>query len=336
MKSVKNVFDKIHNKEHIKDVLMQSLKGKKYAKRHKEHIDELVDYTYEHMEFQNYDLKPKTKMIIHDRKKDREITKSPYFPNKMYDYMIVSGIKETLEKSMYKWSVGNIKGRGKDMGISYLEKHIRGYKYALKLDIKKFYDNIDLSILFKQISKKFSDRKFLNFFAAVVGNTGKGLDLGLNSSQWLSNFYLQGLDYFIKQKLKAEVYVRYVDDMIILGNNKRKLHYYIRMIQDYLKTNLRLRLKENYQLLNLEKGDEIEFLGYKVRKERTTLVKPIFYKFVRLYKRMVDKSKRRAKTVVSLYGWFKRSSYSYMYYKKYLEPIISFKNIKLLLRKRSA
>ena len=131
MKSVKNVFDKIHNKEHIKDVLMQSLKGKKYAKRHKEHIDELVDYTYEHMEFQNYDLKPKTKMIIHDRKKDREITKSPYFPNKMYDYMIVSGIKETLEKSMYKWSVGNIKGRGKDMGISYLEKHIRGYKYAL-------------------------------------------------------------------------------------------------------------------------------------------------------------------------------------------------------------
>lgn len=336
MKSIKNIFQKMHSKEYIKNVILNSLKGKKYAKKIKSQIDYLTDYTYEHMTIENYSLKPKNKIIVHDRKKDREITKSPYFPNKIYDYLIVSGIQETISKSMYKWCVGNVKGRGKDVGIAYIEKHIKHYKYAIKLDIKKFYDNIDKSILFKIISKKFPDKKFLNFFASVIGKTGKGLDLGLNSSQWLSNYYLQGLDYYIKQKLKAEVYVRYVDDMIILGNNKRKMHHFIKMIQEYLKSNLNLSLKENYQLLNIEKGDEIEFLGYKIQRNRTTLVKPLFYKFVRLYKRMIDNSKRRAKTLVSLYGWFKRTTYSYVYYKKYLEPIKSFKSIKTLLRKRSA
>ncbi len=334
MKTLKNLFQKLISKDHIKEVVLKSIKGKKYASKVTSKIDMIVNTTYDNLISETYELKPVNKVIVHDRKKDREITKSPYFPNKVYDYLIVDCIKPMIEKSMYHWCVGNVKGRGKDMGISYLERHIKKYKYAIKLDIKKFYDNVDKEVLFNLLSKRIADKKFMNLYASVVGNKGKGIDLGLNSSQWLSNFYLQGLDYFIKQVLKAKVYVRYVDDMIILGNNKRKLHYYIRAIQEYLQNELCLTLKENYQLLNLTKGDEIEFLGYKINYQRTNISKSLFYRFVRLYKRMKDKSRRRAKTLVSLWGWFKRTTYSYVYYKKYLESIISFSNIKQVLRKR--
>lgn len=334
MRTIKNLYQNLLSKEKIKEILSKSLKGKPYASNIKNKIDEYVNVTYEHLVNETYELKPVKRVIVHDRKKDREITKSPYFPNKVFDYLIVSQVEGMITKSMYHWCVGNVKGRGKDVGLAYLEKHLKKYKYAIKLDIKKFYDNIDKRILFKLLSKRILDKKFLNFYNAVIGCDGKGLDLGLNSSQWLSNFYLQDLDYYIKQTLKAKVYVRYVDDMIILGNNKRRLHYFIRAIQEYLYKNLGLQLKENYQLLNLTKNDEIEFLGYKLIPQRTTLIKPLFYRFVRLYKRMVDKSKRRAKTLVSLWGWFKRSTYSYMYYKKYLEPIMSFKEIRMLLQKR--
>ena len=334
MKTLKNLYQNILSKDTIKEVLLKSIKGKPYASRVKNNIDEYVDKTYNCLYDGNYELKPVNKIIVHDRKKDREITKSPYYPNKVLDYLIVSQIDNMVIKSMYHWSVGNVKGRGKDVGISYLERKIKKYKYALKLDVKKFYDNIDKAILYKLLEKRISDKRFMRFYQSVVGKTGKGLDLGLNSSQWLSNFYLQGLDYYIKQTLKAEVYVRYVDDIIILGNNKRKMHFWIRAINEYLQNNLKLQLKENYQLLNLTKNDEIEFLGYKIAPRRTNLIKPLFYRFVRLYKRMKDKSKKRAKTLVSLWGWFKRSTYSYYYYKKYLEPIIPFKNIRMLLQKR--
>ncbi len=334
MKTIKNLYSNLLSKEKIKLILLKSIKGKPYALKIQNNVDEYVNLTYEHLVNETYDLKPVKKVIIHDRKKDREITKSPYYPNKIFDYLIVSQLESMITKSMFHWCIGNVKGRGKDIGLSYLEKHMKNYKYALKLDIKKFYDNIDKKILLNLLSKRVHDKKFLNFYSKVVGQDGKGLDLGLNSSQWLSNFYLQGLDYYIKQTLKAKIYVRYVDDMIILGNNKRRLHYYIRAIQDYLYKNLGLRLKENYQLLNLTKNDQIEFLGYKLTPKETTLIKPLFYRFVRLYKRMGDKSKRRAKTLVSLWGWFKRSTYSYVYYKKYLEPIIPFKNIRMLLQKR--
>ena len=336
MKTTKNLYEKLLSKEHISKVMKQSIKGKKYAKKVNDNFDNILESVYQNLTHFSFELKPTITEIIHDRKKDREITKSPYYPNKIYDYLIADSLKPIVEKSMYKWSVGNVKGRGKDVGIRYLERYIPKYKYAIKLDIKKFYDSIDKRILFSLLKKRISDEKFMIFYSKVVGTSGKGLSLGLNTSQWLSNFYLQDLDYFIKQKLKAKIYVRYVDDMIILGNNKKKLHYYIKDIKRFLWENLRLTLKENYQLLNIEKDVDIEFLGYKIGKKRTNLIKPLFYRFVRLYRRMKDKSKRRAKTLVSLWGWFKSSTYSYLYYKKYLENIISFKKIKQLLQKRSA
>lgn len=335
MKTSKNLYSKMLNLDYIKNVIKESLKGKKYKDRMMKKIDSYSLYALSCMETFSINLKETKKEIIHDRKKDRVITISPYFPNKIFDYLIVSAIKPIIEKSMFKWCVGNIEGKGKDMGISYIEKHIKKYKYALKLDVKKFYDNVDKKILYELIKRKISDEKFLKFYSLVVGKDGKGIDLGLNSSQWLANYYLQGLDYFIKQNLRAEIYVRYVDDMIILGNNKRKLNNFIKKIEEYLEVKLNLTLKENYQLLNLEKGDDIEFLGYKISKKQTRLCKPLFHKFVRLYKRMNDKSKKRAKTIVSLFGWFKRTSYSYMYYMKYLQPIIQFSTIKKLLKKRS-
>ena len=42
-----------------------------------------------------------------------------------------------------------------------------------------------------------------------------GIPLGFYTSQWLSNWYLQGLDHFIKEQLCAVHYMRYMDDMVV-------------------------------------------------------------------------------------------------------------------------
>lgn len=333
MKTLKNIYSHLMEHDTIQAIIEESLIGKKYRREMLKHLESDILYVQSCMSQFKFNKKDTHLVVIKDREKERTITISPYFPNKIFDYLVTSPLKAMITKSMYRWNIGNVKGRGKDMGVKYLFSKVGSYKYAIKLDIKRFYDSIDKSVLYRLIKRKIADKNYLKMYEKVIGTTGTGVELGLNSSQWIANFYLQGLDYFIKQNLKAAVYVRYVDDMIILGNNKRKLHYFIREIQSYLKNELHLELKSNYSLLNLEKGESIRFVGYKISKTKITLIKPLFHKFVRLYKRMKDRSRRRAKSLVALWGWFKSSSGSYRYYIKYLKDIILYSDIKKLLRR---
>lgn len=332
MKTIKNIYSRIKTKDNVIRVIQDSLDGKKYANQVLKKQDKYVDFVVDQLCSKTYTLLPTRTEVIKERHKPRTITKSNYFPNKIYDYLIVDGIKDMVNKSMYKWCVGNVEGRGKDIGIDYVHKHINTYKYAVKLDIKKFYDNIDKKILFTLVKKRISDNDFLDFYKAIIGDTGKGLGLGLNSSQWLSNFYLNGLDYFVKQELKVEAYVRYVDDMILISNNKRKLQRAVAQIIDYIATELNLELKEMPEVVKVSTGEEVDFVGYKISRPQISLRKKLFHRFNTLYKRMTVPSIKRAKTVTSLWGWFKKTTNSFKYYKKYLRETISFTKIKQILK----
>ncbi len=315
MKTYKNLYKNLLDKEHIKTVLLDVSARKKYRDRVRKKIDKMTDALYDALEAGSAPMFPPIKRIVHDRKKDREITVSRFFPNKAFDYLLVDQLKPIILKSMYYWCVGNVKGRGLDVCLGFCKRSVRKYRYCLQLDIKKFYDRIDKAVLFRQVARKVADRDFLNFYKQVIGNRGRGLPLGMNSSQWLSNFYLQSVDDYIKQELHAPAYIRYVDNLWIFANNKRKLHFYRKQIAKYLSEELHLSLKETYQVLNLEKGDEIEVLGYKVSRGFTRLNKRVLYKVTRLYHRMKKRlSLRRARSVVSLMGWLKRTTN----YRKYL------------------
>lgn len=47
------------------------------------------------------------------------------------------------------------------------------------------------------------------------------MPLGNLTSQFFANVYLNELDQFVKHKLKAKYYIRYVDDFVILHNSKQ-------------------------------------------------------------------------------------------------------------------
>ncbi len=97
---------------------------------------------------------------------------------------------------------------------------------------------------------------------------GYGLPIGNYSSQFFANMYLNELDYFIKQKLKMKYYVRYVDDLIILGKDKSKLESLIGVVDVFLRKNLEARLNLNKtKLKNAKSG--IDFLGYFIKPDYT-------------------------------------------------------------------
>ena len=115
------------------------------------------------------------------------------------------------------------------------------------------------------------------------------MPLGNLTSQFFANIYLNELDYFVKHKLKAKYYIRYVDDFVVLNSNKEFLQDYKDKIINYL-LNLKLELHpDKSSILFIRNG--ITFLGYR-----------IFYHYKLLRKSNIRKFGRNLKQKVKLYG----------------------------------
>ena len=102
-----------------------------------------------------------------------------------------------------------------------------------------------------------------------AGN-GKGLPIGNLTSQFFANVYLNELDQFIKHVLKIKYYVRYVDDFVIMHEDREQLRSWLSEIKKFLAEKLKVTLKNEVKVAPL--GNGINFLGY---------VQHIFYRLVR-------------------------------------------------------
>lgn len=92
----------------------------------------------------------------------------------------------------------------------------------------------------------------------------KGLPIGNLTSQFFANVYLNELDQFIKRKLKAKYYLRYVDDLVLLSQNIEQLKKWRDEIDCFLQNQLKLKLRPNKQIFKSVYSG-INFIGYIVK-----------------------------------------------------------------------
>lgn len=83
-----------------------------------------------------------------------------------------------------------------------------------------------------------------------IHEKGKGLPIGNMTSQILAIFYLNNLDHFIKEKLKAKYYIRYMDDGVILSNDKKYLKYCLKEINRFISC-YKLVLNDKTKIINV-------------------------------------------------------------------------------------
>ena len=111
---------------------------------------------------------------------------------------------------------------------------------------------------------------------------GKGLPIGNMTSQILAIFYLNNLDHFIKEKLKAKYYVRYIDDGVLLSGDKKYLRYCLDEINNFV-LNYGLKLNNKTKIINVSK-EGLDFLGFR------------FYKgYIKIRSKNIKKFKRKIK-----------------------------------------
>jgi hypothetical protein len=167
-------------------------------------------------------------------------------------------------------------GKGTHIGIAQLHRMIRKISangtrsmFALKMDIRRFFDSIDHQILKVLLQKHIKDENTLKITDMIIdsfkikeGQMGDvGIPLGNVTSQLFANVYLHELDIFIKQNLKEKFYLRYCDDFIILSNNEDHLKNLIILIREFLEKKLKLELHPKKVIIRkLIQG--IDFVGY--------------------------------------------------------------------------
>src|SRR3989344_2514821 len=98
------------------------------------------------------------------------------------------------------------------------------------------------------------------------------MPIGNLTSQFFANLYLNEFDYFVKHKLWAKYYIRYVDDFVILHESKEQLEVWKRCIDNFLKNKLKIELHpQKSRIIRLSQG--IDFLGFRNFWQHTLLRK---------------------------------------------------------------
>ena len=320
MKRESHIFERIVNYENIRLAHKNARRGKTHYAEIKQ-VDKYETYYLQRLQrmllektFKNSKYETFKKV---ERGKEREIFKLPYFPDRIIHHAVLQVLEPIWKKILIKDTYQSIKGRGVHACKIRLEKALHTSQpglYCLKLDIRKFYPSVDNEILKGIIRKKIKDDDVLWLLDEIIDSTS-GIPIGNYLSQYFGNLYLTYFDHWIKEKMKISHYYRYCDDVVILHEDKDYLQYLLVKIEYYLEKNLKLELKNNYQIFPVSKR-RIDFLGFRFDQERTYLRKSI----VRAFKRKVsniDKIENKRSAIMSYYGWVKVSD-SKSLWNKYL------------------
>lgn len=315
MKTYNNLFDKIVAVDNIKKAILKAAIGKRdkrvveYALNHLDDVANIISNKLKNNTWRP--LKVHSGKEVTDGK--RRIVVCPSFLNEqVIHHAIMTVCFPIFYKKFYTYTCGNIKGRGTFYAKKYIEKKISKMKYACKLDIKKFFLNIRPSLVFKEIRKTIRDKKVLMLFAKILRSNvvcvdGKilkqGVPIGFYTSPFFANIMLTALDHEIKEKFNIKVYVRYMDDMLLLDNNKRKL----KKICEYLEFKLKSYHLSFKYTPQVHKFKMIDFIGFKFYKDRVTLRKNIFTRAIRAFKNFKPNI-FWARKIVSYIGYFKNTN----------------------------
>lgn len=242
---------------------------------------------------------PKTFTMCVDGGKVREITKMPYFPDRIAHHAVLNMIEPWLTRTFIANTFNSIKNRGIHLLNQRLKHDLHidpvGTEYCLKIDIRKFYQSIPLHKMKEELRRYIKDKWFMAVIDEMMDTTD-GLSIGGLLSQIFSNTYISRLDHFIKEELRVKHYYRYADDMVFLSDDKKSLHEILWRVRNYLWYNLDLELKKNWQVFRVDERG-IDYIGFIFRHSHVRIRKRVKKNFI--------KKRHNVKSVASYKGMLK-------------------------------
>ena len=341
MKRKGNLYEKMCDKA----LIMKAIESASYGKRSHAHVrrilsekDKYAEKVLMILQSDSFEPSPYIKATVKEGsgKKTREISKPRFYPDQVIHWCIYLVLKPWLFKRFYALNMGSIPERGVHEGKRHVEKWVRNdrknTKYYLKMDVRKFYPSIKPVYLMEKLRRIIKDERFLRLNEKIL-SMNDGLPIGMLLSQVYANFFLSQTDFFIKQQLRAKYYIRYMDDMVIFGPNKKALH---RMREEIEKEigKIGLRLKGNWQVCRFDK-EPLDFMGFRFYRDRTTIRRNIMLRMTEHIRRSDKKncSYHLAASVLSYLGWIACTD-SHRLYEKRIMPYLHVQRLKNIIRRK--
>lgn len=290
---IKNVFDEITSFENILQAAKDCSAGRRYETsqlKFWERLEENCHYISDSM--RSLDLPPDEYRYFYVYEpKLRKVIYSDFTTK-----VIARGIYNVLNPIFCKGFIDDtyscIKGRGQLAAMqrlsgwmNYVGKSGQQW-YYLKLDIEKFFYRIDHQIMMEILEKKVADKKTLALlrhylceasmaFGMPLGTKSPmdlkqeemlwdvGISIGGGLSHMYGNVYLNELDQYCKRELRIHYYIRFMDDVIILSNDKAELRKYLELLTDFVENRLHLHFNNKTAIRPIGQG--CEFVGYMIK-----------------------------------------------------------------------
>ncbi len=192
---------------------------------------DLTSGNYTHGWYEEYMICDPKKRIIHKASvRDRVVHRLLY--NALYPYF-----DQRFFHDSYSCRIGKGTHRARDRFRTFANLVSRNYTkpcYALKFDIKQCFANIDPLILKSLLRTHISDERLCILFEKIIDSFENGLPLGNLTSQLFINIYFHELDHYVTHTLRAETYIRYADDVVVLHSDRAYLEQLFLKINQFL------------------------------------------------------------------------------------------------------
>jgi len=268
-----NLYSEIFSISNLANAWRKARKGKTkkdYVIEFEKNVRENLLKLRDELKNQTYKPEPLKIFILRDPK-TRKISKSA-FRDRIIHHVLVKIIEPIFDKTFIYDSCANRIGKGNlfalkrfDLFKRRITNNLHLEAFCFKADIKHYFQEVNHEVLLNILKRKIKDEEIIQLIKKIlVGQSNKdiGMPLGNLTSQFFANVYLNELDYFVKHKLRAKYYIRYVDDFVILHKSKEQLEKWKQKIDNFLKKELKLELHPNKsRIINLSKG--IDFVGFK-------------------------------------------------------------------------
>jgi len=291
MSVLTDVYDRICEFDTLERAYRNARKGKRYRYDVLEFTNNLEGNLINlsnHLIWESYEVGPYHPFYVYEPKK--RLVMSLQFPDRVVQWAIYNELYPFFDKMFIGDSFACRRDKGSHRAADRLQYWLRQVDrkpqkwYYLKLDISKYFYRVDHAVLEDILARRIKDERLLGLLHKIINSEDTkfglpagmapdecpddmwlydvGMPIGNLTSQLFANIYLNELDQFCKHVLRAHYYVRYMDDIIILSNDKRQLAEWKDEIAVFLSDNLHLDLNNKTAIRPTSLG--VDFVGYHI------------------------------------------------------------------------
>ena len=269
-----SMYERLYSTETIDRAYKKEMSGKKKYRKEAVLFNMMAEVNLynlrKELKYMDYHPGEFKRMVVREPKE--RIINYPTLKDKIVQYTCHELLLELYAPVYIRDSYANQTNKGTHDAVYRIQHNMRfvkwkyGDAWIMKMDIRKFYYNIDREVTKELLKKKIKDKEFLDLLCMIIDSSpeedGKGLPLGNVSSQDLANVIGNEIDQYATRFLHWKHYVRFADDIVAVFQTREEAKTAMETLKAFIKGRLHLETNEKTRVFPVNQG--VKALGYRI------------------------------------------------------------------------